>query len=105
MDEFKTALETESDMLEMAKTDKEDMVFLSYTSGTTGNQKVLFIHMRGHTLIYVRALQIGSELKRMMLCGQQLVQAGRSGFGVRFSNSRLGATGFVYHGKFEPKRI
>lgn len=84
MDEFKTALETESDMLEMAKTDKEDMVFLSYTSGTTGNQKVLFIHMRGHTLIYVRALQIGSELKRMMLCGQQLVQAGRSGFGVRF---------------------
>ena len=27
MDEFKTALETESDMLEMAKTDKEDMVF------------------------------------------------------------------------------
>lgn len=27
MDQFKTALETESDMLEMAKTDKEDMVF------------------------------------------------------------------------------
>ena len=89
MDQFKTALETESDMLEMAKTDKEDMVFLSYTSGTTGNQKVLFIHMRGHTLIYVRALQIGSELKRMMLCGRQLVQAGKSGFGARFSNSRL----------------
>ena len=39
MDQFKTALETESDMLEMAKTDKEDMVFLSYTSGTTGNPK------------------------------------------------------------------
>lgn len=36
---LKTALETESDMLEMAKTDKEDMVFLSYTSGTTGNPK------------------------------------------------------------------
>ena len=71
-------------MLEMAKTDKEDMVFLSYTSGTTGNQKVSFIHMRGHTLIYVRALQIGSELKRMILYGQQLVQAGKSGFGARF---------------------
>ncbi len=36
---LKTALEKESDMLEMAKTDKEDMVFLSYTSGTTGNPK------------------------------------------------------------------
>ena len=103
MDEFKTALETESDMLEMAKTDKEDMVFY-LTSGTTEIKRCCS-YMRGHTLIYVRALQIGSELKRMMLCGQQLVQAGRSGFGVRFSNSRLGATGFVYHGKFEPKRI
>ena len=105
MDQFKTALETESDMLEMAKTDKEDMVFYLTRQERREIQKVLFIHMRGHTLIYVRALQIGSELKRMMLCGQQLVQAGRSGFGARFSNSRLGATGFVYHGKFEPKRI
>ena len=62
MDEFKTALETESDMLEMAKTDKEDMVFLSYTSGTTEIKRCCS-YMRGHTLIYVRALQIGSELK------------------------------------------
>ena len=105
MDEFKTALETESDMLEMAKTDKEDMVFLSYTSGTTGNPKGV-VHTHAWAYAHLRtSAQIGSELKRMMLCGQQLVQAGRSGFGVRFSNSRLGATGFVYHGKFEPKRI
>lgn len=55
MDRFKTALETESDMLEMAKTDKEDMVFYLTRQERREIQKVLFIHMRGHTLIYVRA--------------------------------------------------
>ena len=90
-------------MLEMAKTDKEDMVFYLTRQERQEIQKVSFIHMRGHTLIYVRALKIGSELKRMILYGQQLVQAGKSGFGARFSNARIRATGFVYHGKFEPK--
>ena len=84
MDEFKTALETESDMLEMAKTDKEDMVFYRIRQERQEIQKVLFIRMRGHMLTYVRALQIGSELKRMMLYGQRLVQDGKSGFGARF---------------------
>ena len=49
MDEFKTALETESDMLEMAKTDKEDMVFY-LTSGTTGNPKGVV-----HTCVGIRS--------------------------------------------------
>ncbi len=102
---LKTALEKESDMLEMAKTDKEDMVFfILHVRNDRKSKKVLFIRMRGHTLIYVRALQIGSELKRMMLCGRRLVQAGKSGFGARFlATLGSGATGFVYHGKFEPK--
>ncbi|MDR4133193.1 acyl--CoA ligase, partial [Bacillus cereus ATCC 10876] len=36
---LKTALETVSDRLDMANTDKDDMVFLSYPSETTGNPK------------------------------------------------------------------
>lgn len=89
MDEFKTALETESDMLEMAKTDKEDMVF--YLTRQERREIKGVVHTHAWAYAHLRtSAQIGSELKRMMLCGQQLVQAGRSGFGVRFSNSRLG---------------
>lgn len=58
MDQFKTALETESDMLEMAKTDKEDMVFYLTRQERQETQKVLFIRMRGHTLTYVRAPEL-----------------------------------------------
>ena len=54
-------------MLEMAKTDKEDMVFLSYIR----NDKVKgVVHTCvAYALDYVRALQIGSELKRMICMG------------------------------------
>ena len=90
-------------MLEMAKTDKEDMVFYLTRQERQEIQKVLFIRMRGHTLIYVRALQIGSELKRMMLCGRRLVQAGKVDLEPVLATLGSGATGFVYHGKFEPK--
>ncbi len=102
---LKTALETESDMLEMAKTDKEDMVFfILHVRNDRKSKKVSFIHMRGHTLIYVRALQIGSELKRMILYGQQLVQGRQKWIWSPFlATLGSGATGFVYHGKFEPK--
>lgn len=101
---LKTALETESDMLEMAKTDKEDMVFLSYTSGTTGNPKgVVHTHAWAHAHLRTSAPNwLGIE-------ENDVVWATASPGWQKWIWSPFlatlgsGATGFVYHGKFEPK--
>ena len=100
---LKTALETESDMLEMAKTDKEDMVFYLTRQERQEIQKVSFIHMRGHTLIYVRALQIGSELKNDIVWATASPGWQKWIWSPFLATLGSGATGFVYHGKFEPK--
>lgn len=41
----------QSEELDMAPTSRDDIAILSYTSGTTGNQKQLHIHMVGVLLI------------------------------------------------------
>ena len=101
---LKTALETESDMLEMAKTDKEDMVFLSYTSGTTGNPKGV-VHTHGWAYAHLRT----SAPNWLGIEENDVVWATASPGWQKWIWSPFlatlgsGATGFVYHGKFEPK--
>ena len=101
---LKTALETESDMLEMAKTDKEDMVFLSYTSGTTGNPKGV-VHTHAWAYAHLRT----SAPNWLGIEENDVVWATASPGWQKWIWSPFlatlgsGATGFVYHGKFEPK--
>ncbi|QRY14941.1 acyl-CoA synthetase MbcS [Bacillus cereus] len=101
---LKTALETESDMLEMAKTDKEDMVFLSYTSGTTGNPKGV-VHTHAWAYAHLRT----SVPNWLGIEENDVVWATASPGWQKWIWSPFlatlgsGATGFVYNGKFEPK--
>lgn len=101
---LKTALETESDMLEMAKTDKEDMVFLSYTSGTTGNPKGV-VHTHAWAYAHLRT----SAPNWLAIEENDVVWATASPGWQKWIWSPFlatlgsGATGFVYNGKFEPK--
>lgn len=76
-------LENESVFFE-GDTHKDDIAFLPYTSGTTGNPKAVVHTHAWHLRIYKRRLQSGLEWKLATLFGQLQLRDGRSGFGARF---------------------
>ncbi|MCP8967461.1 acyl-CoA synthetase MbcS [Ectobacillus ponti] len=97
-------LRTESDLLEPAPTKRDDMVFLSYTSGTTGNPKGV-VHTHGWAYAHLRTsapnwlgIQEGDVVWATAGPGWQ-----KWIWSPFLATLGSGATGFVYHGKFEPK--
>lgn len=98
------ALKTESAVLETAETKCDDMVFLSYTSGTTGNPKGV-VHTHAWAYAHLRT----SAANWLAIEENDVVWATASPGWQKWVWSPFlatlgsGATGFAYHGKFDPE--
>jgi acetyl-CoA synthetase len=96
---------TASEELELAPTQRDDMAFLSYTSGTTGNPKGV-VHTHGWAYAHLR-----TAAKNWLGIEEGDVVWATAGPGWQkwiwspfLSVMGTGATGLVYHGKFEPDK-
>lgn len=102
LDEWK---EEASDDLDVAATSREDLAFLPYTSGTTGNPKgVMHTHAWGFAHLKTASanwlsINEGDTVWATAAPGWQ-----KWVWSPLLSVLGAGATGFVYHGKFDPKK-
>jgi len=102
---YEELLKTHSDVFQAVQTQKDDMAFISYTSGTTGNPKgVVHVHAWAYAHLRTAAkswLDIQPEDTVWATAGPGWAKWVWSPF---VSTLGSGATGFVYGGPFDPVR-
>lgn len=97
--------ESASDQLDIVETKSEDIAFLPYTSGTTGNPKgVMHTHAWGYAHLRTApanwlSIKEGDKVWATAAPGWQ-----KWVWSPLLSVLGSGATGFVYDGKFDPKK-
>lgn len=93
------------DHLEAAPTHRDDMAILAYTSGTTGNPKAV-VHSHGWGYAHLRIAASGwLDIRAEDTVWATAAPGWQKWIWSPFlSVLGMGATGFVYHGSFSPKR-
>jgi len=94
-----------SDRLEMVPTTRDDIAFLPYTSGTTGNPKaVMHTHGWGYAHMSTAPANWLSIKKGDVVWATAAPGWQKWVWSPFLSVLGSGATGFVYNGKFDPKK-
>lgn len=97
------AAENESDYYAGAETNRDELAFLPYTSGTTGNPKAV-VHTHGWAYAH---LQVASKMWLDVQEGDKVWATAAPGWqkwiwSPFLSTIGVGATAYVYHGRFDP---
>ncbi|MGY4689564.1 acyl-CoA synthetase [Salibacterium sp. K-3] len=100
---FEPLAQVHSETFNGGKTKREDVAFLSYTSGTTGQPKAV-VHTHGWAYAHVRtAAREWLDVREEDIVWATAAPGWQKWiWSPLLSTITLGATAFVYHGRFDP---